>query len=179
MDADTLPESDCNKTRRLWSAVEEARITTISSRGHRGGRATGQRGARPKAAKACRVSPERDTLQTAGYGVLSEEMSIPESATEELDDASSVRSRKLPPPGSQFRALVLAPRRIAIDEKRTIIPSACAHFGTSRPTVPYKQLPELEAASVWLQIDQTERTRIAKHYIFMQYKRLCEDEFAT
>ena len=73
----------------------------------------------------------------------------------------------------------LDPCCIHIDEKRTIIPSGCAHFGTARPDGPYNQLPGLQEANVRLNIKQIGRERIAKHYAFMQHKRLCEDEFAT
>ena len=94
------------------------------------------------------IHGETNTLLSASSSAVAEDTSVQESWTEERDEISSTRSRNVRPHHSQFKSLVLDPCCIQIDEKRTIIPSAWAHFRTSRPEGPYEQLPRLQEANV-------------------------------
>lgn len=92
-------------------------------------------------------------------------------------------SRSITPRGPAFRKLVLHPRGIFVNAKKTRSHTAYAYFGTEEPLdgseVDYHSLDGLSDVDVWVSMDKPTLQSTATEYREMKLLNLCEEEFAT
>ncbi|GAP91050.2 hypothetical protein SAMD00023353_1502190 [Rosellinia necatrix] len=103
----------------------------------------------------------------------------PESEVAPGSSASNTKPAPITTHHPGFSHVVLNPRRIYIQKKGPIVPSAFAHFGTEKPQGGYKSLERLGGASIWVEKDSTELKRIAAEYTLMRRLDLSEEDFAS
>ncbi|KAJ9634220.1 hypothetical protein H2199_009050 [Coniosporium tulheliwenetii] len=122
-----------------------------------------------------------------GAEELSEAPSVPHSAPD-LDshsaaDTSGTKTSRITARSAHFEDYVLGPRRITINGKGAIDANPFRYFGTEAAphgeTIDYSALKGLDAAQVWLSIDERSITGIIEEYAVMTYKNVCEEEYAS
>lgn len=164
------PDTDPDATKALWEEVTstaevpyEHRWLTSRGRKHGGARRTGS--------ESGKITPPVSASQS-----LFEPLELHATPESTVTNAISPRS-------PEFARLVLQPRRIFIVDTNRIVPSAFSHFRTPEPhegeTINYKEIPGLEAANIWVTLDDDAIKDIIAEYREMRGLKLCEEEFAT
>ena len=117
--------------------------------------------------------------QNTGLGMSSS--NIKGSQMESLAKTTSTRISSIRPQQLiSFKTSILQPRKISISSRKQIARGPYIHFQTQNPpSTGYNEIAGAQDLAIWVDLDASACQGIADGYIFLQSKKLCEEEFAT
>ncbi|EFY84160.1 hypothetical protein MAC_08232 [Metarhizium acridum CQMa 102] len=164
---DQIPETDSKATNELWGVIT-GNISTMSTGGNKKVGRTRRDG-----------TMARSTASGTSSSIL-RSTTASEAAESEITLGSTwTHSRTITPRSSRFAELVLNPRRIFVNYTNAIVPTPFVHFGTRKPEEGYKALPNLGSANIWIDMEDSNVSKLAAEYKEMRGYNLCETEFAS
>ena len=153
-----------------------------------------------KGAKTTALQVHADIEENVGlHGTdaeeLSEVRSIPQSALD-LDLEGTVtlgpgftatttdtKDSRITARSTNFEESVLRPRKIILGRDNATKINPYAHFGVDAPpkgeAIDYRSLEGLDAAQIWIALDDHSIEEIIEEYEFMDRHRMCEEEYAS
>lgn len=165
--SDQIPEADSKATNELWGLIAR-KISTMSTGGTK------------KVGRTRRDGTSSKSTTSGTSSSVLRSITASEAAESEITLGSTwTHSRTITPRSSKFVELVLNPRRIFVNYTNAIVPTPFVHFGTRRPEEGYKALNNLGSANIWVDMEDSNVSKLAAEYKEMRGYNLCETEFAS
>ncbi|KFA81746.1 hypothetical protein S40288_11089 [Stachybotrys chartarum IBT 40288] len=156
-----VPDADADKINATWTDVRNEQ--DMSSRT-----------AKPKSRLPCGIPSD------TGRSSLSDQPSLVDVGESVGTPDSTLTSRTgITPRNAKFADLVLLPRGIRVKDTNAIVPSAFAHFKTTRPPEGYDKVEGLSHTGIWVSGGDEWVRSLSNEYKEMKVLGLCEEEFAS